>query len=64
MSLGKQSKTLNKTQIRMIGDFLLTNRYGLRDQTIFYFSVKCGLRSKEISHLKLVNGYGFKWECW
>ena len=36
----------------MIGDFLLTNRYGLRDQTIFYFSVKCGLRSKEISHLK------------
>lgn len=52
MSLGKQSKTLNKTQIRMIGDFLLTNRYGLRDQTIFYFSVKCGLRSKEISHLK------------
>ena len=36
----------------MIGQHLLNNRYGLRDQTIFYFSVKCGLRSKEISHLK------------
>ena len=52
MSLGKQSKTLNKSQIKMIGEFLLNNRYGLRDQTIFFFSVKCGLRSKEISHLK------------
>ena len=36
----------------MISEFLLKNRYGLRDQTIFYFSVKCGLRSKEISNLK------------
>jgi integrase/recombinase XerD len=52
MGLGKQSKTLNKSQIRMVGAYLLTNRYGLRDQTIFYFSVKCGLRAKEISHLK------------
>ena len=52
MGLGKQAKTLNRTQIKMIGEFLLNNRYGLRDQTIFYFSVKCGLRSKEISNLK------------
>ena len=52
MGLGKQSKTLNKSQIKMVGEYLLSNRYGLRDQTIFYFSVKCGLRSKEISHLK------------
>ena len=52
MSLGKQAKTLNRTQIKMISEFLLNNRYGLRDQTIFYFSVKCGLRSKEISNLK------------
>ena len=52
MGLGKQSKTLNKNQIKMVGEYLLSNRYGLRDQTIFYFSVKCGLRSKEISHLK------------
>ena len=52
MGLGKQAKTLNRTQIKMISEFLLKNRYGLRDQTIFYFSVKCGLRSKEIAHLK------------
>ena len=52
MGLGKQSKTFNRTQIKMIGDYVLNNRYGLRDQTIFYFSIKCGLRSKEISHLK------------
>ena len=36
----------------MISEYLLTNRYGLRDQTIFYFSVKAGLRAKEIAHLK------------
>ena len=52
MGVGKQSKTLNKSQIKMVGEYLLSNRYGLRDQTIFYFSIKCGLRSKEISHLK------------
>lgn len=52
MGLGKQAKTLSRTQIKMISEFLLKNRYGLRDQTIFYFSIKCGLRSKEISHLK------------
>ena len=52
MGLGKQAKTFNRTQIKMISEFLLNNRYGLRDQTIFYFSVKCGLRSKEISNLK------------
>ena len=52
MGIGKQAKTLNKVQIKMIGDWLLKNRHGLRDQTIFYFSVKSGLRSKEISHLK------------
>ena len=52
MGLGKQAKTLNRTQIKMISEFLLNNRYGLRDQTIFYFSVKAGLRAKEIAHLK------------
>ena len=52
MGLGKQAKTLNRTQIKMISEFLLKNRYGLRDQTMFYFSVQCGLRSKEISNLK------------
>ena len=52
MGLGKQAKTLSRTQVKMIGEYFLTNRHGLRDQTIFYFSVKAGLRAKEIAHLK------------
>ena len=52
MGLGKQAKTLSRTQVKIISEYLLTNRYGLRDQTIFYFSVKAGLRAKEIAHLK------------
>ena len=52
MGLGKQAKTLNKIQIKMVSEMLMTNRYGLRDQTIFYFSIKAGLRAKEIAHLK------------
>jgi integrase len=52
MGLGKQAKTLSRTQVKMISEYLLTNRYGLRDQTIFYFSIKAGLRAKEIAHLK------------
>jgi len=52
MGLGKQAKTLSRTQVKMISEYLLTNRYGLRDQTIFYFSIKSGLRAKEIAHLK------------
>ena len=52
MGLGKQAKALSRTQVKMISEYLLTNRYGLRDQTIFYFSVKAGLRAKEIAHLK------------
>ena len=52
MGLGKQAKTLSRTQVKMISDYLLTNRYGIRDQTIFYFSMKAGLRAKEIAHLK------------
>ena len=52
MGLWKQAKTLSRTQVKMISEYLLTNRYGLRDQTIFYFSVKAGLRAKEIAHLR------------
>ena len=51
MGIGKQSKTLNKTQIQMIRIFLRNQRNGLRDETIFLLSVKSGLRSKEISLL-------------
>ena len=52
MGLGKQAKTLSRTQVKMISEYLLTNRHGLRDQTIFYLSTKAGLRAKEIAHLK------------
>ena len=52
MGLGKQAKTLSRTQVKMISEYLLTNRYGLRDQTIFYLSTKAGLRAKEIADLK------------
>ena len=51
MGIGKQSKTLNKTQIQMVRTFLRNLRNGLRDETIFLLSVKSGLRSKEISLL-------------
>ena len=35
----------------MVSTFLRSKRNGLRNQTIFLLSVKCGLRSKEISQL-------------
>ena len=51
MGLGKQSKVLNKSQIQMVSNYLRSKRNGLRNQTIFLLSVRCGLRSKEISQL-------------
>ena len=51
MGIGKQSKTLNKSQIQMVRTFLKSKRNGLRNETIFLLSVKSGLRSKEISLL-------------
>ena len=51
MGIGKQAKTLNKSQIEMIRSFLKSKRNGLRNETIFLLSVKSGLRSKEISLL-------------
>ena len=51
MGLGKQSKVLNKSQIEMVSTYLRSKRNGLRNQTIFLLSVRCGLRSKEISQL-------------
>jgi integrase len=35
----------------MVSSYLRSKRNGLRNQTIFLLSVKCGLRSKEISQL-------------
>lgn len=52
MALGKQAKTLTKTQIDTISAYLRTRRYGLRDQTIFLLSVRAGLRAKEIANLQ------------
>lgn len=52
MSLGKQAKTLNKSQVKAVSEYLRSNRNGLRNQTIFLLSVKSGLRSIEISKLK------------
>ena len=40
MGLGKQSKTLNKSQIQMVSNHLRNGRNGLRNQTIFLLSVK------------------------
>jgi integrase len=51
MGMGKQSKTLNKSQIEMIRTYLRSKRNGLRNETIFLFSVRGGLRAKEISQL-------------
>jgi len=51
MGMGKQSKTLNKSQIQMMRSHLRSKRNGLRNETIFLLSVKGGLRSKEISQL-------------
>lgn len=52
MALGKQAKTLNRSQIRMVSEHLRLNRNGLRNQTIFLLSVKSGLRAIEISKLR------------
>jgi integrase/recombinase XerD len=52
MSLGKQAKALTKPQVDAVTNFLLTRRHGLRDQTVFFLSVRAGLRAKEIANLK------------
>jgi integrase len=52
MALGKQAKTLTKTQIDTVTAFLLSRRHGLRNQTVFLLSVRAGLRAKEIANLR------------
>jgi len=52
MALGKQAKTLTKSQVDAVTAFLLARRNGLRDQTVFLLSVRAGLRAKEIANLK------------
>ncbi|MDM7930894.1 site-specific integrase [Tabrizicola sp.] len=52
MALGKQAKTLTRIQVDAVTNYLASRRYGLRDQTIFFLSVRAGLRAKEIANLK------------
>lgn len=61
MGLGKQAKTLNKNQIKIVLNYLEDNRHGLRNQVIFLLSVKAGFRAKEIALMKwsmLLNSEG------
>ena len=51
MSLFKQAKTLSKRQITLTTTLLQQTRYPARNLAIFLFSVKAGLRAKEIASL-------------
>ena len=49
MALGKQAKIISDKQVRAVLAELDTRRYPLRDRTIFMFSLKAGMRAKEIA---------------
>ena len=49
---GKQAKIFSDVQFKTILSDLKTTRYPLRDQVIFLFSAKAGLRAMEISGLR------------
>jgi integrase/recombinase XerC len=49
MALGKQAKIISDKQVRAILAELDTRRYPLRDRVMFLFSLKAGLRAKEIA---------------
>ena len=49
MALCKQAKTLTKQQIEAVLAYLATSRQPLRNRLIFLFSVRAGLRAKEIA---------------
>jgi integrase/recombinase XerD len=51
LGLGKQAKTLNKSQIDLMLAYLSTTRHPARNRLIFLLSVKAGLRAKEIAKL-------------
>lgn len=48
---GKQAKIVSPTQERAILGYLATTRYPMRDRVMFLFSMKAGLRAKEIAAL-------------
>ena len=49
MALGKQAKIINDKQVRAVLAELDTRRYPLRDRAVFMFSLKAGMRAKEIA---------------
>ena len=51
MSLGKQAKTLNETQQKVVLSHLATGRHSLRNQVMFLLSCDAALRAKEIAEL-------------
>jgi integrase/recombinase XerC len=51
MALGKQTKIISDKQVRAVLAELNTRRYPLRDRVMFLFSLKAGLRSKEIASI-------------
>lgn len=51
MGLGKQAKTLSKTQCDLVLAYLSTTRHANRNRVIFLLSLRAGLRAKEIAFL-------------
>jgi integrase/recombinase XerC len=49
MALGKQAKIISDKQVRAVLTELDTRRYPLRDRAMFIFSLKAGMRAKEIA---------------
>jgi integrase/recombinase XerD len=49
MALGKQAKIVSDKQVRAVLAELDTRRYPLRDRAMFMFSLKAGMRAKEIA---------------
>ena len=51
MMQGKQAKIVSPIQERAILGYLATTRYPARDRVMFLFSMKAGLRAKEMASL-------------
>ena len=51
MGLAKQAKILSEAQQKAILSYLQATRYPLRNRAMFLFSVKAGLRAKEVAGL-------------
>jgi integrase/recombinase XerD len=49
VSLGKQAKPLTKGQIDAVVSYLAKTRHPIRDRLIFLFSIRAGLRAREIA---------------